>query len=248
MHMQIRPLALLLVGALSLGTLSAQKKTSKKEAVAVQAPMGEAKEAPAFQLMALPYATDALAPVISKRTVELHYGKHLVGYANKLNKLVRDQGIKERDLVRLVQTSSGTVFDNAGQLLNHTIYFAQFKPYAAGVTPEPTGSLREAIERSYKSFADFQAAFEKAGNEIFGSGWVWLATDKDGRLSISKNTNAGSPVTSGLIPILGIDIWEHAYYLDYENRRADHLREVWKIIDWEIVGRRYMERAEGVKL
>ena len=208
MHMQIRPLALLLVGALSLGTLSAQKMTTKKEAVAVQAPMGEAKEAPAFQLMALPYATDALAPVISKRTVELHYGKHLVGYANKLNKLVRDQGIKERDLVRLVQTSSGTVFDNAGQLLNHTIYFAQFKPYTAGM----------------------------------------LATDKDGRLSISKNTNAGSPVTSGLIPILGIDIWEHAYYLDYENRRADHLREVWKIIDWEIVGRRYMERAEGVKL
>ena len=185
---------------------------------------------------------------ISKRTVELHYGKHLVGYANKLNKLVRDQGIKERDLVRLVQTSSGTVFDNAGQLLNHTIYFAQFKPYVAGMTSEPTGALREAIERSYKSFADFQAAFEKAGNEIFGSGWVWLATDKDGRLSISKNTNAGSPVTSGLIPILGIDIWEHAYYLDYENRRADHLREVWKIIDWEIVGRRYMERAEGVKL
>ena len=132
--MQIRPLALLLVGALSLGTLSAQKKTTKKEAVAVQAPMGEAKEAPAFQLMALPYATDALAPVISKRTVELHYGKHLVGYANKLNKLVRDQGIKERDLVRLVQTSSGTVFDNAGQLLNHTIYFAQFKPYVAGMT------------------------------------------------------------------------------------------------------------------
>ena len=237
--MQIRPLALLLVGALSLGTLSAQKKTTKKEAV------GEAKEAPAFQLMALPYATDALAPVISKRTVELHYGKHLVGYANKLNKLVRDQGIKERDLVRLVQTSSGTVFDNAGQLLNHTIYFAQFKPYAAGMTSEPTGALREVIERSYKSFADFQAAFEKAGNEIFGSGWVWLATDKDGRLSISKNTNAGSPVTSGLIPILGIDIWEHAYYLDYENR---HLHEVWKIIDWDIVGRRYMERAEGVKL
>ena len=241
--MRINWFALLLSGVMSVSVLTAQTKKNALPPVTVAQ-----QTATPFALFRLPYAMDALAPVISQQTVELHYGKHVVGYHKKLNQLVLDQGIKERDLVRLVQTSSGTVFDNAGQLLNHTIYFAQFKPYVAGMTSEPTGALREAIERSYKSFVDFQAAFEKAGNEIFGSGWVWLATDKDGRLSISKNTNAGSPVTSGLIPILGIDIWEHAYYLDYENRRADHLREVWKIIDWEIVGRRYMERAEGVKL
>ena len=201
-----------------------------------------------FALFRLPYATDALAPVISQQTVELHYGKHVVGYHKKLNQLVLDQGIKERDLVRLVRTASGSLFDNAGQLMNHWLYFLQFRPYEAGRIDEPQGELRAALLRSFGTLESFRAAFEKAGGEIFGSGWLWLVTDEAGDLSIVKTSNADSPVTRALIPLLAIDIWEHAYYLDYANRRAEHLHALWQIIDWKVVERRYAARTTGVLL
>lgn len=244
--MRIKSLALLLTGALAISSLSAQTKTTKATATAPAAMAEPAK--PPFQLFALPYATDALAPVISQRTVKLHYGKHVVGYLDKLNKLVRENDIKERDLVRLVRFSSGAIFDNAGQLLNHLLYFKQFRPYEAGRVTEPQGALRAALLRSYKDFDAFKADFEKAGGEIFGSGWLWLSTDEAGDIYIEKTSNAGTPVTRGRVPLIAIDIWEHAYYLDYENRRADHLRAIWQIIDWEVVGRRYEARAKGVQL
>ena len=244
--MRIRSLALLLTGALTISSLSAQTKTTKATATAPAATAEPAK--PPFQLFALPYATDALAPVISQHTVKLHYGKHVIGYLDKLNKLVRENDIKERDLVRLVRFSSGAIFDNAGQLLNHLLYFKQFRPYEAGRVTEPQGALRAALLRSYKDFDTFKADFEKAGGEIFGSGWLWLSTDEAGDIYIEKTSNAGTPVTRGRVPLLAIDIWEHAYYLDYENRRADHLRAIWQIIDWEVVGRRYEARAKGVQL
>lgn len=198
-----------------------------------------------FELIKLPYASDALEPIISKRTVELHHGKHLAGYVAKLNSLVQKAGMQGTDLVQLVRYSSGALFDNAGQLLNHNLYFQQFRP-ARAEAAKPVGVLAKAIERSYGSFERFQEKFEQAGLSIFGSGWLWLACDAEGKLYIDKEANAGNPVVQNLIPLLGIDIWEHAYYLDYENRRADHLKQIWRIINWEVVGKRYDERSKGI--
>lgn len=241
--MRINWFALLLSGVMSVSVLTAQTKNNALPPVTVAQ-----QTATPFALFRLPYATDALAPVISQQTVELHYGKHVVGYHKKLNQLVLNQGIKERDLVRLVRTASGSLFDNAGQLMNHWLYFLQFRPYVAGRIDEPQGELRAALLRSFATLESFRAAFEKAGGEIFGSGWLWLVTDEAGELSIVKTSNADSPVTRGLIPLLAIDIWEHAYYLDYANRRAEHLHALWQIIDWQVVERRYAARATGVSL
>jgi len=189
-----------------------------------------------FEKVALPYATDALEPVISKQTVELHYGKHHQAYADNLNKLVVGTKFENADLETIVKESDGGIFNNAGQLLNHNIYFTSFKKDGGG---EPKGKLADAINAQFGSFEKFKEEFNAAGVAVFGSGWVWLAKDQAGKLSILKESNAGNPLTSGLVPILGFDVWEHSYYLDYQNRRADHLKEIWKIIDWDVVSARY---------
>lgn len=243
----IIPLTLLTLSLLSTPMLSAQEggKVSSEAGLQPRTPalqQGMADGA-VHQLIALPYATNALEPVISERTVKLHHGKHLAGYVSKLNQLLVENKIMERDLVKLVKFASGSVFDNAGQLLNHNLYFTQFKPANMKQIEEPKGALAEAIKRSFGSFEKFRERFEKAGASIFGSGWLWLAANEHGSLYIDKEPNGGNPVTIGLIPILGIDVWEHAYYLDYENRRAEHLKQIWHIIDWEVVSRRYEERA-----
>jgi Fe-Mn family superoxide dismutase len=190
-----------------------------------------------FELVKLPYATDGLEPVISKQTIEYHHGKHLQTYVNNLNNMVLGTKFENADLETIVKESDGAIFNNAGQILNHNLYFTQFSPAGGG---KPSGKLAEAINATFGSFENFQKEFETAGAGLFGSGWVWLATDKDGKLSISKEPNAGNPVTKGLKPLLGFDVWEHAYYLDYQNRRADHLKELWKIVNWKVVE----ERAE----
>ena len=189
-----------------------------------------------FEKVALPYASDALEPVISKRTTELHYGKHYQAYIDNLNKLIVGTKFEDADLETIVKESDGGIFNNAGQALNHALYFTSFKPKGGG---EPTGKLGEAIKSQFGSFDKFKEEFSAAGASVFGSGWVWLAKDASGKLSIEKESNAGNPVTKGLTPILGFDVWEHAYYLDYQNRRVDHLKEVWSIIDWDTVGSRY---------
>lgn len=189
-----------------------------------------------FEKVALPYATDALEPVISKTTIELHYGKHHQAYIDNLNKLIVGTEFENADLETIVKKSDGAIFNNAGQALNHNIYFTSFKANGGG---EPQGKLGEAIVAQYGSFDKFKEEFNAAGVTVFGSGWVWLAKDASGKLFIEKEPNAGNPITKGLTPILGFDVWEHAYYLDYQNRRADHLKEVWKIIDWEVVSSRY---------
>lgn len=189
-----------------------------------------------FEKVALPYATDALEPVISKQTVELHYGKHHQAYVDNLNKLVVGTKFENADLETVVKESDGAIFNNAGQILNHNIYFTSFKKDGGG---EPKGKLAEAINAQFGSFEKFKEEFVAAGTSVFGSGWVWLAKDNSGKLSILKESNAGNPLTSGLTPILGFDVWEHSYYLDYQNRRADHLKEIWKIIDWDVVSARY---------
>jgi Fe-Mn family superoxide dismutase len=189
-----------------------------------------------FELVKLPYETCALAPVISKETIELHHGKHLQTYVNNLNNLIIGTRFENENLETIVEKSDGAIFNNAGQVLNHNLYFTQFSPKGGG---KPSGRLAEAIDATWGSFEHFQKEFEAAGVGLFGSGWAWLAKDKDGKLSIIKEQNAGNPVTKGLTPILGFDVWEHSYYLDYQNRRADHLKELWKIVDWTAVGKRY---------
>lgn len=189
-----------------------------------------------FELPKLPYATDALEPVIGKQTIELHYGKHLQTYITNLNNLIQGTKFENADLETIVKESDGAIFNNAGQTLNHNIYFLSFSPNGGG---EPKGKLAEAINAEWGSFENFKKEFNTAGTAVFGSGWVWLAKDKDGKLHITKEANAGNPLTKGYTPLLGFDVWEHAYYLDYQNRRADHLTELWKIIDWNAVGDRY---------
>ena len=189
-----------------------------------------------FELIKLSYATDALEPVISKQTIEFHHGKHLQAYVNNLNKLVVGTKFENAALETIVRESEGAVFNNAGQILNHNLYFTQFSPNGGG---KPSGKLAEAINAGWGSFESFRKEFEVAGVGLFGSGWVWLAKDKNGKLTISKEANAGNPLTKGLSPLLGFDVWEHAYYLDYQNRRAAHLQELWKIVDWKVVESRF---------
>lgn len=190
-----------------------------------------------FEMPKLPYATNALEPVISQQTVELHYGKHLQTYVNNLNNLVPGTKFENSDLISIVKESDGGIFNNAGQILNHDLYFASFTAPNTGGSPK--GKLAETINAQWGSFENFQKEFNTAGAAVFGSGWVWLAKDANGKLSIEKEANGGNPVTKGLTPILGFDVWEHAYYLDYQNRRADHLTEIWKIINWDVVSARY---------
>lgn len=185
----------------------------------------------------LPYAQDALAPVISPETIAFHYGKHLQAYINNLNAALPGSGFEGKSLEEIVKESSGGIFNNAGQVLNHTLYFTQFKP--SGAPSVPSGALADAIARDFGSFEDFKAEFQKKGAGLFGSGWVWLASDAEGKLLITQEQNAGNPVTRGLKPLLTFDVWEHAYYLDYQNRRPDHLAALWQIVDWDVVAARY---------
>lgn len=190
-----------------------------------------------FALMALPYELDALEPVISKQTLEFHHGKHLAAYVNNLNALLDGSGFEEATLEDIVCKAEGGILNNAGQILNHELYFGQFcgKPAKS----EPTGPLANAIVNTFGSFEAFKEEFQKKGATLFGSGWVWLSADRAGQLFITQETNAANPVQKGLTPLLTFDVWEHAYYLDYQNRRPDHLSALWSIINWEEVERRY---------
>lgn len=184
----------------------------------------------------LPYAPDALAPVISQETVDYHYGKHEKAYIDNLNRLIKGSQFEDMELEDVIRHSSGALFNNASQAWNHIFYFFTFAPSSGG---EPGGELRAAIDRDFGSFDDFKKAFVDAGVGLFGSGWVWLSRDESGKLFITQEPNAGNPMTSGLTPLLTFDVWEHAYYLDYQNRRADALNKLWDIVDWEVVESRY---------
>ena len=190
-----------------------------------------------FELMVLPYAIDALEPVISKQTLEFHHGKHLAGYVNNLNGLLPGSVFEEASLEEIVCKASGGMLNNAGQILNHDLYFEQFT--GEPTKSAPTGQLADAIERDFGSFEAFKEAFQKAGATLFGSGWVWLSSDKDGKLLITQETNAANPVQKGLKPLMTFDVWEHAYYLDYQNRRPDHLAALWQIVDWNVIEDRW---------
>ena len=190
-----------------------------------------------FHLIDLPYAPDALAPVISAQTLAFHHGKHLQAYVDNLNKLLPGSGLEDLPLEEIVARASGALFNNAGQVLNHNLYFTQFAPPPS--VPAPFGRLAAQIEKQWGSVEAFRADFEANGVGLFGSGWVWLSADADGTLVISREANAGNPVTQGRTPLLTFDVWEHAYYLDYQNRRAAHLAALWQIVDWNVIAERY---------
>jgi Fe-Mn family superoxide dismutase len=190
-----------------------------------------------FQLMVLPYSPEALEPVISSETLGFHHGKHLAAYVNNLNGLLPGSGFEEATLEEIVCKATGGILNNAGQILNHELYFGQF--CAPKADNQPMGKLAEAIARDFGSFESFKGEFQQKGATLFGSGWVWLSADKDGKLVITQEPNAANPIQKGLKPLLTFDVWEHAYYLDYQNRRPDHLAALWQIIDWEIIEQRY---------
>ena len=190
-----------------------------------------------FTLIDLPYEQDALEPVISAQTLSFHHGKHLQAYVDNLNKLLPGSGLEGLSLEDIVKQSSGAIFNNAGQVLNHNLYFTQFAP-ATEVKNAPTGALSAQIEKQWGSLEAFKDEFVAKGVGLFGSGWVWLSAQADGTLVITQEPGASNPVTKGLKPLLTFDAWEHAYYLDYQNRRAAHLVELWKIVDWKIIEER----------
>ena len=204
-----------------------------------------------FSLIELPYALDALEPVISARTLEFHHGKHLQAYVDNLNKLLPGSGLEGLPLAGIVAKASGALFNNAGQVLNHELYFTQFKTpdqvggdeVATGAQsqscPAPTGHLAAQIEKQWGSFEAFKTEFDAKGVSLFGSGWVWLQANAEGQLSIGQYPNADNPAAHGLTPLLTFDVWEHAYYLDYQNRRAAHLAALWQILDWAEIEARY---------
>lgn len=192
-----------------------------------------------IEMPTLPYATNALEPVISEQTINFHYGKHLQNYVNTLTSLVKDTEWADKSVEDIVKGApDGPLFNNAGQVLNHVLYFSQFRSPRQNNLPE--GRLLEAINTSFGSFENFKAQFTQAATTLFGSGWAWLAQQEDGKLVITKEANGGNPVRQGLKPIYGLDVWEHAYYLDFQNRRADHIAASWDIADWDVVaGRLY---------
>ena len=196
-----------------------------------------------FTLISLPYAPEALEPVISRETIGYHHGKHLQTYVDNLNKLIAGTGFESMPLEEIVRKAQGGIFNNAGQILNHNLYFTQFKPYDEHHSINPSFHqlpIIEAIARDFGSLDTFMAEFEQKGVTLFGSGWVWLSADKGGQLVITQEPNAGNPLTKGLKPLLTMDVWEHAYYIDYRNRRAAHLHDLWQLINWQEINRRYI--------
>ncbi len=189
----------------------------------------------AFQLPALPYDKHALEPVISARTLEFHHGKHHQAYVNNLNNLVQGTKFENANLETIISEAEGGIFNNGAQVWNHTFYFEAFSkdPKTA-----PEGDLLMLINKHFTSLSHFKEDFQKAAATLFGSGWAWLVIDKHENLQIVQTSNAGNPMRDGVHPLLTIDVWEHAYYLDYQNRRPDYIAEFWKIFNWEVVEHR----------
>jgi len=190
----------------------------------------------AFELPKLPYAYDALEPIITKQTLEFHHDKHHAAYVNNLNNLIQGTEFESDDIVEIIIKSKGGIFNNAAQVWNHTFYFDQF---GKGNNSGPKGQLAAAINTSFGSFDEFKNKFSTAAKTLFGSGWAWLVKKPNGSLEILQTSNAANPLTEGFIPILTCDVWEHAYYLDYQNKRPDYVERFWEIIDWDIVSGRY---------
>ena len=188
----------------------------------------------AHELPPLPYANDALQPHISAETIEFHYGKHHQTYANNLNNLVKGGEFENASLEDIIKKSSGGMFNNAAQVWNHTFYWNCLSPNGGG---EPTGAVADAINKAFGSFADFKEKFSTSAATNFGSGWTWLVQNSDGSVEIFNTSNAGTPMTEGKKALLTVDVWEHAYYIDYRNARPKYLEAFWNLVDWDFVAK-----------
>ena len=192
-----------------------------------------------FTVRELPYAYDALAPQLSEETLRYHHDKHYAGYVAKLNELILDTPYEGQPLEDIILAADGAVYNNAAQAWNHAFYFEQLSPDPQRV---PTGALADAVVRTFGSVDALRERMNREAVGLFGSGWVWLAADRQGGLVIVSGPNAGNPLRQDLVPLLCIDVWEHAYYIDYRNRRADAVAALWDRIDWKTVGERYAKR------
>ncbi|MFZ5980235.1 MAG: superoxide dismutase [Candidatus Zixiibacteriota bacterium] len=188
----------------------------------------------AHTLPKLPYEMDALAPVISKETLEYHYGKHHNAYVTNLNKLIEGGEFANASLEDIIKKASGGIFNNGAQAFNHNFYWHCFSPSGGGV---PKGDLAAAIERDFGSFEEFKKQFTQAAATNFGSGWTWLVKGANGKLAIDNTSNAGNPIRDGKTPLLTVDVWEHAYYIDYRNARPTYLEKLWDIFNWDFVAK-----------
>ena len=191
-----------------------------------------------YELPALPYAKDALVPVISAETIDYHYGKHHQAYVTNLNNLVPGTEHEGKSLEELIHSTSGGLFNNAAQVWNHTFYWNGLSPDGGG---EPSGTVGDAIVEAFGSFDAFKEQFVKSAIGNFGSGWTWLVKNADGGLEIVNTDDAETPLTDGKTPLLTIDVWEHAYYIDYRNARPKYLDEIWKIVNWDFVEANYID-------
>jgi Fe-Mn family superoxide dismutase len=189
-----------------------------------------------FELPKLPYKLNALVPYISEETLDFHYGKHHQTYVNNLNGLVPGTEFENASLESIIKKAEGGIYNNAAQVWNHTFYFESFSLSGQKI---PAGVLADAISSSFGSFDSFKDQFNKAAATLFGAGWAWLVKNDDGSLQIIQESNAGNPLRKGLKPIMTCDVWEHAYYIDYRNRRPDYIKSFWEILDWELVAKRY---------
>jgi Fe-Mn family superoxide dismutase len=189
-----------------------------------------------FELQQLPFEINALEPYISGKTLEFHHGKHHQAYVSNLNNLVSGTKFEKTDLETLIKVTDGPIFNNAAQAWNHTFYFTGLKQ---GNNHQLKGPFKEVINRSFGSGAFFKDTFIKSIVSLFGSGWVWLVLNPKGTMEIIQENNAGNPLRRGLVPLLTCDVWEHAYYLDYQNRRPDYAEAYWRLINWELIEKRY---------
>jgi Fe-Mn family superoxide dismutase len=189
-----------------------------------------------FELPQLPFAIDALEPYISKKTIELHHGKHQRAYISNLNKLLTGTKYVHLDLETIIKVSDGPIFNNASQVWNHNFYFGGLKP---GISNVLKGDFVDVIKSSFGSISFFKSSFIKASGSLFGAGWIWLVLNQDGLLEIVPKSNAGNPMRTGAIPIMVCDMWEHAYYLDYPDNHTDYVEAFWKLINWEVIKERY---------
>lgn len=218
------------------GTPAATPTTIQTESLTISKPKTE--RIMVHKMPELPYSTEALAPKMSKETFEYHYGKHLQTYVDNLNRLIPGTPYESMSLQEIVKKADGPIFNNAAQTWNHTFFFQMLTP---DQKPMPQ-KLADRIARDFGSVEAFKEEFSKAATGLFGSGWTWLAADKDGKLQIISESNAGNPMTKGLKPVMTIDVWEHAYYIDYRNRRADFIKSYWELIDWDKVADRIFPR------
>lgn len=184
----------------------------------------------------LPYALGALEPHISKETLRFHHGKHHATYVKKLNKLIQNTEFADKSLEEIVRSADGEIFDNAAQVWNHNVYWQSLSPQGG---EQPEGKLAETINRSFDSFEGFQEKFNQTAKKLFGSGWIWLTADAQGRLEIEATQNADTPLRRDKTILLACDVWEHAYYIDYRNARADYLGAFWYLVNWHYAAEQY---------